>query len=414
MSASIDAAPRRDAGLARQHLIDPEICIRCNTCEATCPIGAVTHDERNYVVRFDVCNACNACISPCPTGAIDHWRQVLQTKPYTLEEQLAWDKLPVQAELDVGAGAELPLEVAAATAQATAGQGGTVSAPASAEVPRTNLYSLKNPVIAKVTGNFRLTAEDATSDIRHIVLDFSAAAMPVLEGQTIGIVTPGVDEHGRPHYVRLYSVASPRDGERPGYNNLSLTVKRVTEDHAGQPVRGVCSNYLCDLRNGEEVRVVGPYGASFLMPNHLGASLLMVCTGTGSAPMRAMTERRRRLKSGNEGGQLMLFFGARSPGELPYFGPLTQLPRDFTDHNLAFSRVPGQPRHYVQDLIRARAPDVARLLRDEESYVYICGLKGMEAGVDAAFGEVCAAHGLSWSELLPRLRESGRYHVETY
>ena len=31
----------------KQHLIDPEICIRCNTCEATCPIGAVTHDADN-------------------------------------------------------------------------------------------------------------------------------------------------------------------------------------------------------------------------------------------------------------------------------------------------------------------------------------------------------------------------------
>ncbi|MCV6902575.1 MAG: 4Fe-4S binding protein, partial [Achromobacter xylosoxidans] len=27
----------------KQHLIDPEICIRCNTCEETCPIDAITH-----------------------------------------------------------------------------------------------------------------------------------------------------------------------------------------------------------------------------------------------------------------------------------------------------------------------------------------------------------------------------------
>ena len=48
----------------------------------------------------------------------------------------------------------------------------------------------------------------------------------------------------------------------------------------------------------------------------------------------------------------MLFFGARAPEELPYFGPLMKLPRDFIDINLAFSRVPGQPKQYVQDLIR--------------------------------------------------------------
>src|SRR3974377_2542901 len=78
----------------KQHLIDPEICIRCNTCEATCPIGAVTHDARNYVVKFDVCNACNACISPCPTGAIDNWRQVVRSQAYSIEAQLGWERLP--------------------------------------------------------------------------------------------------------------------------------------------------------------------------------------------------------------------------------------------------------------------------------------------------------------------------------
>ena len=57
---------------------------------------------------------------------------------------------------------------------------------------------------------------------------------------------------------RQYSVASPRNGERPGYNNVSLTVKRVTEDHQGQPVRGVASNYVCDLKVGDKVQVIGP------------------------------------------------------------------------------------------------------------------------------------------------------------
>lgn len=32
-----------DNGILKQHLIDPEICIRCNTCEATCPVNAITH-----------------------------------------------------------------------------------------------------------------------------------------------------------------------------------------------------------------------------------------------------------------------------------------------------------------------------------------------------------------------------------
>jgi benzoyl-CoA 2,3-dioxygenase component A len=401
--------------ILRQHLIDPEICIRCNTCEETCPVDAVTHDGRNYVVDAAKCNFCNDCISPCPTGAIDNWRQVLKTRPYTLDEQLGWDILPTQAELAAeAADSELPSDVARITSEATSGQGGVVFPPWSAAHPYVNVYTVQKPAEAVVSGNFRLTADNASSDIRHIVLDFGGLAFPVLEGQTIGIITPGQDENGKSHHVRLYSVASPREGERPRYNNLSLTVKRVTEDHAGKPVHGIASNYLCDLRKGDKVTVVGPYGTTFLMPNHPGSSLLMVCTGTGSAPMRAMTERRRRRIALKEGGELMLFFGARSEGELPYFGPLMKLPKDFIDINFAFSRVPGEPKRYVQDRIRERSEDVARLLQDEHCHVYICGLKGMERGVDEAFRDACRTHGIDWDALLPGLRAHGRYHVETY
>src|SRR5471032_939738 len=83
-----------DVAVIKQHLIDPEICIRCNTCEATCPVGAITHDDRNYVVRADICNGCMACISPCPTGSIDNWRVMPLVKAYSIEEQLTWDELP--------------------------------------------------------------------------------------------------------------------------------------------------------------------------------------------------------------------------------------------------------------------------------------------------------------------------------
>ena len=57
---------------------------------------------------------------------------------------------------------------------------------------------------------------------------------------------------------------------------------------------------------------------------------------------------------------------------------------------------------------------MARLLKDENCYVYVCGLKGMEAGVADAFRDVCRGHALDWETLLPKLREQGRYHLETY
>ena len=188
----------------------------------------------------------------------------------------------------------------------------------------------------------------------------------------------------------------------------------MVSDHEGKAVRGVGSNYLCDLQKGDTVQVTGPFGASYLMPNHAGSNILMICTGTGSAPMRAMTEHRRRMFAKGEPlpGKLMLFFGAH-PGRAAVFGPLLKLPPAFIDMHLAFSRQPGQPRAYVQDKLREAGPAVIELL-NSDSYVYICGLKGMEAGVMEALRETCAAAAVDWPALHARMVREGRFHVETY
>jgi benzoyl-CoA 2,3-dioxygenase component A len=417
-----------DMAVIKQHLIDPEICIRCNTCEATCPVGAITHDDRNYVVRADVCNGCMACISPCPTGSIDNWRTMPLVKAYSIEEQLTWDELPgeltpeqLEAEgvapaaeavvLQADAAVAAPLESAFDSAAY-----GATTPPWSAAHPYTNLYGPKSPTTATVTGNFNCTEAGFDSETHHIVLDFGAMPFPVLEGQSIAIVPPGLDAKGKPNVARQYSVASPRNGERAGYNNLSLTVKRVTVDHQGRPVRGVASNYLCDLKVGDTVQVIGPFGHSFLMPNHPRSNIVMICTGTGSAPMRAMTEWRRRLRKTAkfEGGKLMLFFGARTPQELPYFGPLQTLPKDFIDINLAFSREPGHPKRYVQDHMRDRAADLVELLKDPNTFIYVCGLKSMEEGVVLALRDIAEEGGLGWEALGAALKREGRLHLETY
>ena len=76
--------------------------------------------------------------------------------------------------------------------------------------------------------------------------------------------------------------------------------------------------------------------------------------------------------------------------------------------------MPGEPKHYVQHLLRERVADVAQLLRDENAYVCICGLKGVEKGVKEALTSLCQANGLDWSALPPQLLQQGRYHVEPY
>ncbi len=394
------------AELLQQHVIDPEVCIRCNTCEATCPVGAVTHDSRNYVVDADKCNHCMACVPPCPTGSIDHWLPVLRSKAYTVAEQLTWDELPApQSDLQLQGEAAAPLASPEVNVP-----------PRSAAQPAINLYGPKSPISAKVVGNMQVNEAGTDNETHHIVLDFGSLPFPVLEGQSVGIIPPGVDAQGKPHHARQYSIASPRNGERPGYNNLSLTVKRVVQDHQGQPVKGVASNYLCDLKLGDSVQVIGPFGSSFLMPNHAGSHLVMICTGTGSAPMRGMTEWRRRLKANGtyEGGQLVLFFGARTQQELPYFGPLQKLPKDFIDIHFAYSRSPGQPKRYVQDAMRDAAPQLATLLQDPQTHFYVCGLKAMEEGVLQALQDIAVGAGLDWASVAATLRQEGRLQLETY
>jgi benzoyl-CoA 2,3-dioxygenase component A len=421
-----------DVAVIKQHLIDPEICIRCNTCEATCPVGAITHDDRNYVVDAAKCNLCMDCISPCPTGSIDNWRMMPRIKGYTLEAQLGWDELPPELSADelaadgVDASAlEAAAEPVAVVANADDAAGfnsmqyGASLPPWSAAHPFTNLYGPKatrKTITATVTGNVRVTEVGREYDTHHIVLDFGAMPFPVLEGQSIGIVPPGMDANGRPHHARQYSIASPRNGERPGYNNLSLTIKRVLQDYDDKPVRGVASNYMCDLKVGDKVEVIGPFGASFLMPNHPRSNIVMICTGTGSAPMRAMTEWRRRLRASGkfEAGKLLLFFGARTQEELPYFGPLQNLPKDFIDTHFAFSRTPGQPKRYVQDAMRERAADLVPLLRDPNTCFYVCGLKSMEEGVVLALRDIAQAAQLPWESVAAALKAEGRLHLETY
>lgn len=391
----------------KQHLIDPEICIRCYTCEDACPADAITHNDDNVVVDPAICNFSMDCVAPCPTGSIDNWRVV--DKVYSLDEQLEWLELPEQEELSPVADSEgveaLEGSIEQLLAEAHAGTGGKAKAPASASKPTINLFNLGNPAIATVQGNFRLTSEDADSDVRHIILDLDGTAFPVLEGQNVGITPPGTDDKGNPHLPRLYSVSSPRDGERPNTNNLALTVKR--ED------KGICSNYVCDLKRGDEVKLTGPFGSTFLMPEDPQANLLMICTGTGSAPFRAFTMRRQRIAP-DSSATMTLFFGARTADSLPYFGPLNKVPDELLNKQLVFSREQGADKEYVQDRMISQSNLVADLLKSENTYIYLCGLRAMEEGVEEAFETIASSAGLNWSDIRDQLREQGRYHVETY
>lgn len=202
-------------GLRKQHVIDPEVCIRCNTCEATCPVGAVTHNDANYVVDVEKCNYCLDCISPCPTGSIDNWRIVPSAQAYSLEAQMGWLNCRGRWTWAAPPATQPPWtparpSIATLLEEAHRGAGGKAVAPRTAAKPVINLFTRRKPAVATVQGNFRITAANAESDVRHIVLSFGEAQFPVLEGQSIGIIPPVSDADGRELPIRLYSIASSR------------------------------------------------------------------------------------------------------------------------------------------------------------------------------------------------------------
>jgi len=160
------------------------------------------------------------------------------------------------------------------------------------------------------------------------------------------------------------------------------------------------------------VQVTGPFGATFLMPDDPAARLLMICTGTGSAPFRAFTMRRQRQAGAH--GDMVLFFGARSPDALPYFGPLAKVPDAVLHKHLVFSRLPDAPREYVQDRMMAEQEALAGMLADPLTHIYVCGLRGMEEGVEKALLNIAESAGIPWDATREVMRDDGRFHVETY
>ena len=95
------------------------------------------------------------------------------------------------------------------------------------------------------------------------------------------------------------------------------------------------------------------------------------------------------------------------------------MPHSLLDKHLVFSRIPNPEtgradKEYVQDRLRTQAANVAALLQSPATHIFICGLKGMEAGVEEALADIARQDGQDWSTIKPLMRAGGRYHVETY
>ena len=142
------------------------------------------------------------------------------------------------------------------------------------------------------------------------------------------------------------------------------------------------------LEIGGTVNASGPFGRFCLMPGDTNRRYLLIATGTGVTPYRAMLPELERL-IGERGIEVVLLFGARTPAELLYGDEFrafaTKHPSNFrfvpcfsrelpaTDSPQAHADV----RHgYVQQFLSEFAPQA------ESDIAYLCGNPNM---VDACF-----------------------------
>ena len=229
---------------------------------------------------------------------------------------------------------------------------------------------------------------------------------------------PGVDANGRPHVARQYSVASPRNGERPGYNNVSLTVKRVTEDHQGRPVRGVASQLRVrpeGRRHGAGDRPVRPELPDAEPPEVAHRDDLHRHRQRADARddrVAPAPAQERQVRGRQADAVLRRAHAARSCRTSARCRACRRTSSTSTSRSRARR---ASRKRYVQDLMRERAADLAPLLGGPERALLRLRAEGDGRGRGAGAARRRRRRRARLGGTIgPALKREGRLHLETY
>lgn len=215
---------------------------------------------------------------------------------------------------------------------------------------------------------------------------------------------------------RYYSIASS-PLVTPDRAAIAVAVVEGPSRSGHGVYHGVGSTALARSEIGGEVwAAIRKPSLPFHPPENPHQPMIMVGAGTGVAPFRGFLQERAALKErGVPIGESLLFFGCRDPEtDFLYADELRQFEaQGITWLRTAFSRLPGQPKRYVQDEIRASAEVVWPML-EAGAIVYVSGdASGMAPEVRRAFREVyrakTSASDARAEEWLTRLVAAGRY-----
>jgi ferredoxin--NADP+ reductase len=159
-----------------------------------------------------------------------------------------------------------------------------------------------------------------------------------------------------------------------------------------------------------------------LLPDDEDATIIMLATGTGIAPFRAFLW--RMFKEQHEDykfkGLAWLIFGLTTTPNILYKEELEKLQAEFPDNfrlTYAISREQKNSeggRMYIQHRVGEHADELWDLMQKSNTHTYMCGLKGMEGGIDEALTAAASKHGTDWTEFRKQMKQQHRWHVETY
>lgn len=290
-----------------------------------------------------------------------------------------------------------------------------------------NLFTVQKPFVGETVENRRLTpaTRDLRNDVRHITIRYREK-FPYIPGQSVGVLVPGTDPlTGKPHKLRLFSVASVGAGDFGDHQTVSLCVVRHFWDNpktGEKNVPGLASNYLCDLKVGDPVTMTGPVGLHFLLPDdYQKRDFIFAATGTGIAPYRGMLK--IMFDSGYK-SRVWLYFGVQYKDVVlydkefeayrkhPNFSYVKAISRE--EKNPVPEIVPTREnRMYVQVKMYQDRSTLQSVLTKPDSMVYLCGLKGMEQGIFPVLDMIGSGLGTD-SSFVSKLKAEKRLRVEVY
>lgn len=261
---------------------------------------------------------------------------------------------------------------------------------------------------------------DTSTEVRRIVLRIDTPAFYFLEGQNIGVLTPGPHPYGNKTHHRYYTIANAEKSADGDGVELELLVRRCfyIDEVSGEQYPGEASNYLCNAQAGDKISLTGPYRSPFLIPADKNSNLLMLGTGTGIAPFRAFLRRVYQEQS-QWGGKVRLFYGARSGAEMLYMNDQNSDLANYYDQ-ATFQAIQSLSKGVLKDEgdalqsgVEAHSAEIWDMLQDQKTHVYLAGMKKIATAFDASMAKL-AGSDTQWQAVKQGLIDAKRWSELTY